>query len=596
MSSTKKLPSGAITVVPRRTDAAITSQPKKTMFNPQDLPNAAIEKSGALEQTSYVWNSETDENDWAEGAERVLSVGSLNKIATGSAFNLLVAPEHVTRRQQLFDTTNVRRPGKPIPYEILYRILPGGPRSRVTLWLEEKGQWWPNDRGRPHHAQGTIRVLGRDDTASQTLAPANDLDELTGQLNRIRLTSALEAVIQRIDATGKPCAFLVAAINNVAIINETFGFDVGDHVIATVAKTMRSKLRGGDTIGRYSSNKFGIVLTDCGPGAMRIAAERLIKAVGETRIGDTLCPLSATLSVGGVTIPHNAANVSESLNHALEALDIARAKRQDCFVSYERNAEKENARRRNIEVADEVSAALEKNRLKLVLQPIVSSKTRQPAYYECLLRMERPNGELISAGQFMEIAEQLGLSRQLDRRTLDLTVDLLKTDPDLRLSVNVSGLTCADHDWLLALHKHLSTDPSIAPRLTVEITETAAIEDLEQSIVFVDNLKAFGCRVAIDDFGAGYTSFKNLKHLAADVVKIDGSFVRNLVQDDRDRLFLRMMVDLARSFEMQTVAEWVIDEPTARIVAETGITHMQGYHVGKPMDPSTVSPRFAASA
>ncbi|HUS96506.1 MAG TPA: EAL domain-containing protein, partial [Hyphomicrobiaceae bacterium] len=163
-------------------------------------------------------------------------------------------------------------------------------------------------------------------------------------------------------------------------------------------------------------------------------------------------------------------------------------------------------------------------------------------------------------------------------------------------SLNVSALTCADADWLQALRTLTAGDRSLTSRLMIEITETAAIEDLEQSIAFVDTLKELGCLVAIDDFGAGYTSFKNLKHLAVDIVKIDGSFVKNLATDPGDRIFLETMVRLAENFGMKTVAEWVGCEETAGIVRDVGITYMQGYYFGQPIEQSEIPELVGAAA
>ena len=340
------------------------------------------------------------------------------------------------------------------------------------------------------------------------------------------------------------------------------------------------------SIGRYSSNKFGIVLNECGPSAMRIAADRLIKAASNAKFDS--CPIPATISIGGVLLPDHAKSVNEALSRGLEALNTARARRVSCFEAHVVNVERENARRRNIAIADEVRVALDEDRMHLVLQPIVDSRTREPAFYECLMRMTKPNGTVVSAGEFIEVAEQLGVAKDIDRRTLRLTTELLKTDPNIRLSLNVSGLTCADHDWLLELYNLIGSHSKMAKRLIVEITETATIHDLNQSIIFVDTVKDMGCKVAIDDFGAGYSSFKTLKHLPVDMVKIDGNFVRNLTTDKTDRIFLRTMAELAENFGMETVAEYVIDEPTAKIVEDTGITYLQGFHLGRPVMPSEI--------
>ena len=169
----------------------------------------------------------------------------------------------------------------------------------------------------------------------QRLLVRNDLDELTGQLNRIRLTEALGTVLARTERDRRSCAFLMISVNNLAVINETFGIEVGDEVISEIGRRIRAKLRGGDIIGRYSSNKFGLVLMDCGAGALRIAAERFMKAVRDTTIKTSAAQLTATISLGGVIIPDQANSVQETMNFALRALDIAKSKRFDCFVLYE---------------------------------------------------------------------------------------------------------------------------------------------------------------------------------------------------------------------------------------------------------------------
>jgi EAL domain-containing protein (putative c-di-GMP-specific phosphodiesterase class I)/GGDEF domain-containing protein len=369
-------------------------------------------------------------------------------------------------------------------------------------------------------------------------------------------------------------------------MNETFGIERGDQIISEVGRRIRAKLRGGDVIGRYSSNKFGLVMMDCGPGALRIAAERFMKAVRDTTIKTSAAQLSATISLGGVIIPEQAQSVQDAVTFAIRALDIAKSKRFDCFVLYEPSPAGDNTRLRNKSIAESVINALDDNRMRLVLQPMVSTTTGKPEIYEALLRMEQPDGSLVSAGEFVPVAEQLGLSRLIDRRTLELTVELLKRHRELVLSVNVSGLTCSDKEWLAALRRLTAGRADLLSRMIVEITETVAIEELDQSVNFVDTLKELGCRVAIDDFGAGYTSFKNLKLLNVDMVKIDGAFVKNVADDTSDQIFVKTMIELANTFGMETVAEWVGDERSARYLIEAGVTYMQGYYYGMPFDSS----------
>lgn len=542
----------------------------------------------AIDETAYVWDMITDKIDWESNAGEILGVPNQAQIATGTSFQLLISAEHLARRAEAFDPNVAVDTARGVAYRIQYRFMPVGRRSDTSIWLEDHGRWWPGPDGKPARARGVLRVINDRYWEEQRLLYRSDHDELTGQLNRIRLTEALTGVLDRTKLTGQPCAFLMAAVNNLAVVNETFGFDVGDEVISAAARKIKERLRGGDVLGRYSSNKFGIILHDCGPGAMRIAAERFMKGVRDHTIATSACHLTATLSVGGVILPDQADSVQNALNYALHALDRAKSKRFDCFMTYEPFGAAETTRRRSISVADDVIAALDNHRMRLVLQPMIGAKTNKPEIYECLLRMERPDGSIVSAGEFIPIAEQLGLSRLIDRRTLELSIAILKRNDDITLSLNVSGLTCTDHEWLVTLQRLTSGRKDLTSRLIIEITETAAIQDLDQSINFVDTLKELGCRVAIDDFGAGYTSFKNLKLLNVDMVKIDGAFVKNMADDTSDQIFIKTMIELANTFGLETVAEWVGDERSVELLKKAGITYLQGFYYGLPIEADRI--------
>jgi diguanylate cyclase (GGDEF)-like protein len=537
-----------------------------------------------MDESAYVWNLRSDRIDWEANAVQMLGVTEDALITTGAGFQSLVAAEHASRRIEVMEAASKASASvRGFPYRIQYAIRPQGTRSGTLLRLEDQGRVWFGTDGRPERARGIMRVINERYLEEQRILFRSDSDELTGQLNRIRLTEAITSNIGRTDHT-QPSALLIAAVNNLAVINETFGFDVGDEVIAAIGHKIKDRLRGGDIVGRFSSNKFGILVQDCGPGAVRVAAERFMKAVRDAHVKTSVCQISATISIGGVIIPDQATTVQQAFNFALQALERAKTKRFDCFMAYEPTPGAETSRRRNITIADEVIEALDDNRMRLVLQPMVNAKTTKADIYECLLRMEKPDGSLVSAGEFIPVAEQLGLSRLIDRRTLELSVALLKKHPELVLSVNVSGLTCTDHEWLVTLQRVTASRRDILSRMIIEITETAAIQDLDQSINFVDTLKELGCRVAIDDFGAGYTSFKNLKLLNVDMVKIDGAFVKNMADDTSDQIFIKTMIELAQTFGMETVAEWVGDERSVKHLTEAGITYLQGFFYGLPFD------------
>jgi EAL domain-containing protein (putative c-di-GMP-specific phosphodiesterase class I) len=210
------------------------------------------------------------------------------------------------------------------------------------------------------------------------------------------------------------------------------------------------------------------------------------------------------------------------------------------------------------------------------------------------MRVVRGDGSLVPAGEMVPVAERLGLVRMLDHRMLELVLAELAADPNLRASVNVSAAATLEGDWAVNLAGLVRGAPAVAERLIVEITESAAIADFDQVRSFVTRVRDLGCRVAMDDFGAGHTSFRNLRSLGLDIVKIDGAFVQNVVTSDEDRAFVRMLLDLSRRLGLKTVAEWVQDEAAAQLLTEWGCDYMQGALVGLASAPRPVSGTAAA--
>jgi len=176
----------------------------------------------------------------------------------------------------------------------------------------------------------------------------------------------------------------------------------------------------------------------------------------------------------------------------------------------------------------------------------------------------------------------LGLVRQVDRRVLEMAVAELHAFPNVTLAVNVSGTVASDRCWLESFVDYVRTNKGVASRIVVELTETAALNDFEEGTRFISNLREMGCRVAIDDFGAGFTSFHNLKMLRVDIVKIDGAFVRGLAGCRENQIFVRTLVELAKHFQLETVAEWVGSDEEAALLENMGVDYFQGYHYGEP--------------
>jgi diguanylate cyclase (GGDEF)-like protein len=399
-------------------------------------------------------------------------------------------------------------------------------------------------------------------------------------MNRHHLTEALESTLAQAVAQRTTCGFMLVAIDKLARLNEAYGFSVADEAINAVAKRLRAKMRGGDQLGRFSGNKFAIILNNCTLDDMEKAAERLVAGVRDDVVRTAAGPVAVTVTVGGVTAPRHAATVAEIQARAQEALDRAKAKRPGSYQIYRPNLEREALRRENVRAADEIVAALNERRILLAFEPVVDAATRQPAFHECLMRIRRADGTLAPTGDVIPIAERLGLLRLLDHRVLELLVNEMAAVPGLHASVNVSPTSTTDPDWWSALDAMLRAHGDVAERLIVEITETVAIQDIDDIRGFVTRLKNFGSRIAIDDFGAGYTSFRNLRKLGVDIVKIDGAFVQNIARSADDRAFVQTLIDLARRLEIKTVAEWVQDEEAAVMLREWGCDYIQGRLIG----------------
>jgi diguanylate cyclase (GGDEF)-like protein len=405
-------------------------------------------------------------------------------------------------------------------------------------------------------------------------------DGLTGELNRHHLTEVLEDALENAIRFRSSCGFLLVAIDNLAQINESYGFDVTDQVIAEVAKRLHSRMRGKDTLGRFSGSKFGLVLRDCTPDDMTTAAERFLAAVRDDLVSTSAGAIAVTATIGGVTAPRHARSVADVLARAGETLDTARNRHRGSFLAYQPNLEREAQRRENVRATDEIVAALNERRIFLAYETVVAAADRKPAFYECLMRIRRGDGTLVGAGDIVPIAERLGLVRLLDHRVLELVVDELLVAPTLHASLNVSPPSTTDPDWWAGLISLLRTHSGVAQRLTVEITESAAIQDIDDTRSFVARVKDLGCRIAMDDFGAGYTSFRNLRKLGVDIVKIDGAFVANILRSADDRAFVRTLIELAQRLKLSTVAEWVQSDEAARTLEAWGCDYLQGALIG----------------
>jgi diguanylate cyclase (GGDEF)-like protein len=526
----------------------------------------------SLGQATFVWDIVTDAIAWSNNAASVFPGIAPVTLASGAEFSKLIEPSRSIRMDALGQSGHSHG-NDGTPYRIEYGVR--NSTSAPVIWVEETGCCFAGPDGRPVRAQGIVRVNNERHARDEQLLKLSRHDPLTGELNRTHLIASLAEAIEECARLRSSSAFMLIAIDHLARINDAFGFDVADAVIAEVGKRIRARLRGGDVLGRFSGNKFGLILRNCTVDDTNIAAERFLAAIRDDVVPTKSGPVSVTASIGAVSVPRYARNADEAINRVQETLDGAGS-----FSLWKPNVERDAQRRVNIRVTDEIVTALNERRIVVAFEPVVEARSRNTAFYECLVRMEQEDGRALLAPDIVPVAERLGLIRLVDHRVLELAVAELAASPKVQLSLNISPDTTMDPDWWMGIESLMRAHPGVGERLIVEITETVAIQNLDDVRGFVTRLKNFGSRIAIDDFGAGYTSFRNLRKLGVDIVKIDGAFVQNIARSADDRAFVQTLIDLARRLQIKTVAEWVQDEESAVMLREWGCDYIQGRLIG----------------
>lgn len=447
-------------------------------------------------------------------------------------------------------------------------------------WVEERGGWIGQDHQR--RLISVVRSIESQKERDARLSWLATNDELTGHLNRVCLRRELEGVIENAKTNETSAAYILAGIDDLGAVNADFGFDSADKVIVEISDRLASVLGPDDLIGRVAGTKFGIIIRHCNDECMRSVCARLMNAVRESVIETRRGGVVASICVGAVKIPESAESTNEAMARAEAALDSAKRQGKSSWASFSEKTDTVSMRRRNTHMSDVILTALNERRVRLAFQPIVADLEEEPKKFECLIRMRGDNGQEIPAPEFIPAAERLGLVHLLDRRVLELATNTLEICPNIHLNVNISMETVKDFVWAEGYISHIRANQHLARRITVELTETQVIDAIDASIEFVHEIKKLGCSFGIDDFGAGYTSFRNLKAMDIDILKIDGSFVTGVSSSRENQLFVRTLLDLARNFGMETVAEWVDNEADAMLLKGLGVDYLQGFLLGKP--------------
>lgn len=536
------------------------------------LLTVALAAAGDL---AYIWDLEDDRIDWVGDVGGIFGRNAHAAVGNGEGFNERINSEDLARRLKVLN----EHLSTGSLYDCEYRIRRD---DGSFIWVHDRGGMSVGRDGEPQRLAGTLRVITRRKQAESLLEHRANFDELTGHLNKARLREALQSALaynQRYKVSG---GYLAVGLDKLSMINDGYGHETADAVIIAAGQRIERCLRITDIIGRIGGDRFGVVLAQCDEEGLARTAEKILDAFRTAPLETGAGPLRLTVSIGGVSIPGFIRTAQDAMTGAESALQEAKSAGRNCFVRYEMSSEQRERQRRNIEVGEDVLRALDDDRIVLAYQPVVCARTRETRYYETLLRMYDEHGQLRSAGEFVPILEKLGLIRLLDLRALELAAQDLRRHPDVALAVNVSSMTVIDPSWMRTLVSLVTGSRSIAERLTIEITETAALEDFDVTARFISNVRDLGCKVALDDFGSGYTSFRHMKSLTVDVVKIDGAFVTDIANSPDNQLFVRTLLGLAEGFGLKTVAECIESEEDARILSREGADFLQGWHLGRP--------------
>jgi diguanylate cyclase (GGDEF)-like protein len=533
---------------------------------------AALTAAGDV---AYDWDISAGDISWLAGAAQ--SLGLLGGEGAGSVqrFHDRIHPEDLKPRLDALESLGIGKAS----FECEFRLRDANGDHH---WYHDRGTAECDADGKVIRLFGALRPIDQEKADRDKVQYLANYDELTGHFNKARLREALDQALYYCGRYQVEGALLVVGIDNTNVVNQAFGYEVADAVIVAVGHRLDQCLRSSDTIGRLGGDCFGVVLGQCTEDELPAAAEKILEAARDIEIATPAGPIHVTVSVGAVIIPELAKTPTDAITKAEIALQNAKRSGRNNWSLYRYTDVQREVQRNNMVIAEQVKCALREDRLRLAFQPIVNCQTHEPVIWECLLRMVQPDGEVVAAAMFMPVVEELGLIRQIDRRVLEMAVAVMVEHPDARLAINVSGLTSTDQTWLRHVVGLLRGQPQVAQRMVVEITETASLEDVEECARFVATLRSLGCRVALDDFGAGYTSFRHLKILAVDMVKIDGSFIRDLPENPANMIFIRSLLDLARNFGLDTVAECVETLEQAEMLRKEGVEFLQGWAFGKP--------------
>ncbi len=413
-------------------------------------------------------------------------------------------------------------------------------------------------------------------------------DELTSLLNRQNFEREVRLILNRSNQLHKNGALLFIDVDRFCLVNELEGFEVGDRLLVAVVLIIRKLIAKSDLFSRIGSDEFCLFIKNKTGDEVRQFAEKIRKAVYEYRFctGDTCYSISVSVGISGLSTTTVVYHPNELISRARHACNMAKENGRNLVWEYNEQDTAVRERSRDIYWVPLIKKALLDDSFFLVFQPIVNLYSGEVSHYEVLIRMRGDDNEVISPVEFVPVAERMGLIHSIDLWVLENAIEFLAKLPadkaNISLSINLSSVAFQDTSLLPTIKEKLELTWIDARRITFEITETAAVDNFEKTRDMITQIRALGCKFALDDFGAGFCSFNYLKTFPVDYVKIDAQFIRNLTNNPMDQILVKSMTDLAANLGKKTIAEYVDTPEAIEKLREIGVNFGQGYILGKP--------------
>ena len=494
-----------------------------------------------------------------------------NEVLRYSA-NVLAHPDHFSRHilqvlstHEVSETFEIVMADGRVVTQLSYPVHDDEGRLIGRLWLYED-------------------VTRERQTAEQLIYLA-ERDSLTGLYNRHRFQEELARMLVESERRQVHGALLFFDLDEFKYINDTFGHRAGDAMLIRVAGAVGALVRRSEIIARIGGDEFAVLMPDATENEAAHLAERIIRAISQIPFRFEGQNLRLTTSLGIALYPTHGANAEDLVAHADAAMYQAKEAGKNAWRVYRADLDASREMLGRLSWQERIANAIDKGLFRLHFQGVYRAADGTLSHLEALVRMvdESNPGQIIMPGHFIAIAEKAGQVASIDRWVIREVARLLAGAADLpAIAVNVSGRTFDDPTMPQFIADTLRA-AGVAPlRLMVELTETAAVSDLHDAQRFIEALHANGSRVCLDDFGTGFASFAYLKYLRAEVLKIDGLFVRNLPNDHDNQVFVKAIVDVARGLRKITIAEFVEDAETLEMLKHFGVDMVQGYHLDMP--------------